>query len=280
VPASVLRDQYSFPSLSSNTALYGVVGRPISHSLSPAIQNAAFRAAGLDAVYLPLAAADFNDFERFANAMSIAGVSVTAPFKVDAFEAAAETDAVSRQVQAANTLKRRGREWCACNTDVAGFLAPLEATLSLSNRRATVLGAGGAARAVAVALAWAGAHVTIAARQKDRAAQLASMTSGAVGTWPPEPGSWDILVNTTTVGTAPRVDETPIPHDLLTGKLVYDLVYNPTETRLLREARDAGCQTIGGLDMLIAQAERQFEWWTGIRPADRVMREAAVAAIL
>ena len=280
VPAAVLRDQYSFPSLSSSTAIYGVVGRPIAHSISPAIHNAAFRASGIDAVYLPLAAADFNDFSTFAHAIPIEGASVTAPFKVDAFEAAAETDAVSRRVQAANTLKRRGRDWSACNTDVAGFLAPLEAVLSPRDRRATVLGAGGAARAVAVALASAGAHVTVAARQKEQAARLANMTAGMVGTWPPERGSWDILVNTTTVGTAPSVDETPIPHHLLTGTLVYDLVYNPADTRLLREARAAGCQTIGGLDMLIAQAERQFEWWTGVRPSNRVMRDAAMAATL
>jgi shikimate 5-dehydrogenase len=105
------------------------------------------------------------------------------------------------------------------------------------------------------------------------------MTGASVTAWPPAPGSWDVLINTTPVGTAPRVDETPMPEGLFTGRLVYDLVYNPIETRLLRDARAAGCRTLGGLDMLIAQAQRQFEWWTGMRASDRVMREAAINAL-
>jgi 3-dehydroquinate dehydratase/shikimate dehydrogenase len=279
MPAPVLCERYSFRSLAERTAIYGVVGRPIAHSISPAIQNAAFRAARLDAVYLPLAAADFDDFRTFADAMSIAGASVTAPFKLDAFESADESDAVSRRVHAVNTLKRQGHGWIACNTDVAGFLAPLEATMAVQGQRATVLGAGGAARAVGVALASAGATVTFSARRPEQATEVARMTGASVTAWPPAPGSWDVLINTTPVGTAPRVDETPMPEGLFTGRLVYDLVYNPIETRLLRDARAAGCRTLGGLDMLIAQAQRQFEWWTGMRASDRVMREAAINAL-
>jgi shikimate 5-dehydrogenase len=145
--------------------------------------------------------------------------------------------------------------------------------------RATVMGAGGAARAVGVALASAGALVTFSARRHQPAMEVARMTNASVGTWPPAPGRWDVLINTTPIGTAPRVDDTPLPHGPFTGDLVYDLVYNPTDTRLLREARQAGCRTIGGMDMLIAQAERQFEWWTGMRASARVMREAAIAAL-
>jgi 3-dehydroquinate dehydratase/shikimate dehydrogenase len=279
VPASVLCAQYSFRSIAERTAVYGVVGRPISHSISPAMHNAAFRAARLDAVYIPLAAADFDDFRTFADALSIAGASVTAPFKLEAFEHADEADAVSRRVQAVNTLKRHGQGWLACNTDVSGFLAPLEAAMQVQGVRATVLGAGGAARAVGVALASAGAVVTFAARRFEQATEVAGMTGASVTTWPPAPGTWDVLVNTTPLGTSPRVDETPMPQETFTGRLVYDLVYNPIDTRLLRDARAAGCRTLGGLDMLIAQAQRQFEWWTGMRASDRVMRDAAVNAL-
>jgi 3-dehydroquinate dehydratase/shikimate dehydrogenase len=279
IPTTVMCEQYSFRRVSDRTALYGVVGRPVSHSISPAIHNAAFRAAGVDAVYIPLAASDFDDFRTFAEAMSIAGVSVTAPFKVEAFECADQADAVSRRVQAVNTLKRNGQGWSACNTDVSGFLAPLEAEMPVRGLRATVLGAGGAARAVGVALASAGAEVTFAARRPEQATDVATMTGGTVTGWPPEPGSWDVLINTTPLGTSPRVDETPMPHGQFTGRLVYDLVYNPIETRLLREARAAGCRTLGGLDMLIAQAQKQFEWWTGVRASDRVMRQAAINAL-
>jgi shikimate 5-dehydrogenase len=101
-----------------------------------------------------------------------------------------------------------------------------------------------------------------------------------VGQWPPAAGSWDVLVNTTPVGTAPAIDDTPLDASHLTGGgLVYDLVYNPPQTRLLADAAHAGCRTLGGLDMLVAQAQAQFEWWTGQRPADRVMRDAALARL-
>ena len=102
------------------------------------------------------------------------------------------------------------------------------------------------------------------------------LTSVALGPWPPDPGSWDLLINCTPVGMYPHVDQTPIPAEHLTGQYVYDLVYNPSVTRLLREAAANGCQTIGGLDMLVAQAREQFQWWTGTKPPAGVMREAAL----
>jgi 3-dehydroquinate dehydratase / shikimate dehydrogenase len=279
VSASAMLERYAFRSIAERTAIYGVVGRPIAHSISPAIHNAAFRAIDMDAVYVPLAAADFDDFLTFASAMPVEGVSVTAPYKIDAFEHADEADPASRRVGAVNTLRRRGAGWVACNTDIAGFLAPLTAAMPVTDARATVLGAGGAARAVGEALASAGARVTFSARRRDQAEAIAANTGAGVALWPPEPGSWDVLVNATPIGTAPAVDETPLPHGPFTGQLVYDLVYNPPVTRLLRDARLAGCRTIGGLDMLIAQAQRQFEWWTDSRAPARVMRDAALEAL-
>jgi len=279
IPASELCDRYSFRSIGHRTTLYGVVGRPIAHSISPALHNAAFRASGIDAVYLPLAAADFEDFLAFADAMCIQGASVTAPFKLDAFESAVEADAVSRRINAVNTLKRRAGAWVGCNTDVAGVLAPLQSATPLRDARVTVLGAGGAARAVAEALGSVGAKLTICARRLEQAEQVARATGAEIGRCPPPAGSWDILVNTTPIGMRPRDDESPLPDGPFTGSLVYDLVYNPPETRLLRDAQAAGCRTIGGLEMLIAQAQRQFEWWTGLRVSSRLMRQAAMAAL-
>ena len=149
--------------------------------------------------------------------------------------------------------------------------------MPLEGATAAVVGAGGAARAVAVALAATGAHVRVHARNRaagrGRGGARRRPTSGP---WPPEPGSWDLLINCTPVGMHPRVDETPLAADQLTGRYVYDLIYNPTTTRLLREAADAGCDVIGGLDMLVAQAHGQFQWWTGCTSASRVMREAAL----
>jgi 3-dehydroquinate dehydratase/shikimate dehydrogenase len=244
------------------------------------MHNAAFRAAHHDAVYIPLAASDFEDFEAFANEVGLAGVSVTAPFKVNAFERADECDPVSRRIQSVNTLRREGGKWLGCNTDVSGFLSPLESAMRLRGARATILGAGGAARSVSVALASAGVKVTLAARRKDQAQAVAALTGAEIAQWPPAPSSWDLLVNATPVGTAPS-DASPLPDNYLfhDGGLVYDLVYNPPLTKLLTAAARAGCRTIGGLDMLVAQAQAQFEWWTGGRPAARVMRDAALARL-
>jgi 3-dehydroquinate dehydratase/shikimate dehydrogenase len=274
-----LRDEFSFRRVTERTAVYGVVGRPVTHSVSPAMHNAAFKAADIDAVYVPFAAADFDDFLQCAHALGVSGASVTAPFKVEAFERADESDAIGRRIQSVNTLRRSGDGWLGLNTDVAGFLEPLQARMSVRGARVTILGAGGAARAAAEALGSAGAHVSIAARRHDRAQEIAALVGCKVSGWPPVAHSWDILVNATPVGTAPAVDATPFPVGAFTGELVYDLVYNPPETLLLRTARAAGCRTLGGLDMLVAQAQRQFEWWTGLKPSARVMRNAALRAV-
>jgi 3-dehydroquinate dehydratase/shikimate dehydrogenase len=279
VPFARMRDEFSFRTITDRTAVYGIVGRPVSHSVSPAMHNAAFRAGRIDAVYLPLAAADFDDFLEFSDTIGVAGASVTAPFKIDAAQRVDECDAISRRTRSVNTLRRTGDRWIGANTDVAGFLEPLEARMSVRGARATILGAGGAARSAAEALTSAAAQVSIAARCQARAAETAALVGGAVGDWPPTPHSWDILVNATPVGTAPAVDDSPLPDGPFTGQLVYDLVYNPPDTTLLRAARAAGCRTLGGLDMLVAQAQRQFEWWTGVKPSERVMREAALAAL-
>ena len=281
IPVTGMVDEYRFRRIGARTAIYGVLGKPVSHSVSPAMHNAAFRAAHHDAVYLPLAATDFDDFAAFADEAGIAGVSVTAPFKVDAFERADECDPVSRRIQSVNTLRREGGKWLGCNTDVAGFLRPLEGTLRMPGVRATILGAGGAARSVSVALASAGVKVTIAARREDQAKAVAALTGASTSAWPPDPATWDLLVNATPVGTKSHGDESPLPADYLfhSGATVYDLVYNPPYTRLLADAERARCRIIGGLDMLVAQAQAQFEWWTGRRPADRVMRDAAMAQL-
>ena len=169
--------------------------------------------------------------------------------------------------------------WIGGNTDIDGFLQPLLERTSLSGLRASILGGGGAARAAAVGLSLHGCLVRVHARTHAQAETVARLASVDVGPYPPARGSWDLLVNCTPVGMYPQVDETPMAADDLTGRYVYDLVYNPLETRLLREARRARCQTIGGLDMLVGQAMEQFLWWTGVGPSAQVMREAAAARL-
>jgi len=275
--ASTLLKDFHFRSLGESTDVYGLVAGSVAHSVSTAMHNAAFRAARRDAVYLPFPAASADDFLTFGRAIGIKGASVTIPYKVALFKRVDEVYAVARRIGAINTIRvgDDGR-WVGGNTDASGFLHPLQERVPLSGLRASVLGAGGAARAVAVALASSGCSVCIHARDREKADRIAMLTSAQVGAWPPPPGSWDLLVNGTPIGMYPRIDETPMPAEQLTGRYVYDLVYNPTVTRLLREAAAAGCQTIGGLDMLVAQAHEQYQWWTGDRAPAGVMREAAL----
>ena len=279
IDAERLVAEFGLRRLSTASELYGVVGNPIMHSLSSCMHNAAFQAVNRDAVYLPLEAADADDCFAFADAFGARGLSVTAPFKEALMSRAKERDSVAERVGAVNTLRRCATGWVGMNSDVAGFLDPLWGRLELKGARAAVVGAGGAARAVCEGLSSVGADVTVYARDRDRARDAAAPTASAARSLPPPGGSWDLLVNATPVGTAPAVDETPVPGTILSGGLVYDLVYNPAETRLLREARAAGCETIGGLDMLVAQAVRQFEWWTGQRLDRSIFREAARARL-
>jgi 3-dehydroquinate dehydratase/shikimate dehydrogenase len=285
IPAARMLDEFRFRAVGPQTAIYGVVGSVGLHSMSPAMHNAAFEAAHLDAVYVPLRAADFDDFLTFADAMNIQGASVTIPFKLDALRAADSADSLTRTIGAANTLRRsladarhgRAKAWDASNTDAAGFLEPLEALYpgSLTGVRAAVLGAGGAARAVVVALTSRGARVTVHARRREQADDVAAGCGAAPGAWPPPAGSWDLLVNSTPLGGPNARDESPLPNGPFDGRLVYDLTYGDEESPLLREARAAGCLTLDGLPMLVAQAEQQFEWWTGTRPQPGVMKAAA-----
>ena len=275
VTADTLLNEYRFRSVTDSTEIYGIVGGAIGHSVSPSMHNAAFRASRIDAVYLPLPAVTASDFQTFGRAIGISGASVTIPFKVSLFDAVDEVYSVARRIGAINTIRVEDGRWIGGNTDANGFLEPLQERISLQGMRVAVLGAGGAARAVVVALGSTGCSISLHARNRAQAEEVAMLTSVDIGPWPPAPGSWDVLVNCTPIGMYPRSHETPVPAAHLTGRYVYDLIYNPQATRLLHDAAAVGCQTIGGLEMLVAQAREQFHWWTGITPSAAVMREAA-----
>jgi 3-dehydroquinate dehydratase / shikimate dehydrogenase len=269
-----LLEDFRFRRIAPDAALYGVVGNPIVHSRSPIMHNAGFAALGLNAVYVPLEARDAEDFAGFARETGLRGASITTPFKVSLLPYVDEIDPLAQRVGAINTLIVRDDKWIGANTDVDGFLAPLKGRIELKGTRAMVLGAGGAARAVGVALADRGAHVTICARRPEAARTIATLVNGSAGEMVPPPGSWDLLVNATTVGSDANPGN-PMGDTPLDGRIVYDLVYAPAETALLKSARASGCQTVGGMDMLIAQAERQFELWIGQRPPEALFRHAS-----
>ena len=274
LPGSRLLGEFAFRRITRDADVYGVVGNPIAHSLSPVMHNAGFRALGLNAVYVPLQAADIDDFVTFARAIRMRGASVTAPFKVAMLSKVEEMDGMAHRVGAVNTLVVRDGRWLGANTDVEGFLTPLKGKIALKGARVTVLGAGGAARAVAVALGTQGAAVTISARHPEAAREVAALAGGSVIPWPPRSGGWDVLVNATTSGGGGDTDD-PMRGIPLDGEIVFDLVYAPPVTPLLDRARREGCLTIGGIEMLVAQAERQFELWAGQRPPAGLFHEAA-----
>ncbi|MCM3880733.1 MAG: shikimate dehydrogenase [Vicinamibacterales bacterium] len=278
IGASRMLGEFRFREVTSRTGIYGITGAPLAHSVSPAMHNAAFRAAGVDAVYMPMPAASAEDFITFANALGVKGASVTIPYKVDLFGKADTTDDLSRAVGAINTLRHDGGQWHGRNTDVAGFLAPIAGRLPLQGARVAILGSGGAARGVAVALGSHGSVVTVYGRDRSKAEEVARLGHGRGASYPVPPKSWDLLVNATPVGMVPHVDETPFDGEF-DGRVVYDLIYNPQRTRLLVEAEAAGCDTIGGLDMLVAQAVEQSDWWIGRRPPVDLMRQAAQASL-
>jgi 3-dehydroquinate dehydratase / shikimate dehydrogenase len=272
MPASRMLQEFQFRKITPSTALYGVVGNPISHSLSPVMHNAGFAALGLDAVYLPLQAADADDFVAFAKHTGLRGASITAPFKVALLSHVDEVQPLAERVGAINTIVVRDGRWIGANTDVHGFIAPLAGRMALKGTRTAVLGAGGAARAVAVALLGQGAAVTICARREDAAREVAEATGASVGAFPAKPGTWDVLVNT--IPCRDAAEPSPMHGVPLDGEIVFDLVYAPAETALLAQAKADGCMTIGGIEMLVAQAEKQFELWTGQRPPSGLFHTA------
>jgi len=274
-----LRGIYRYKEIGSETTVYGVIGNPVAHSMSPAILNAAFREAGLDAVYVPFKVeGDAVEFTAAFREIDVRGYSVTIPHKRAIMAAMDELDEVAEKVGAVNTVVNREGRLFGTNTDVPGALRALEeAAGGLCGKRVLLLGAGGAARAVAFGLKGCGAEVTIANRTHDKAVRLAEEVGCAFCAMGDVAGrDVDVLVNTTSVGMYPKVDAMPVPREALKpGMLVFDAVYNPPETRLLREAKAAGCRTLSGIHWFVNQAAMQFELWVGL-PAPRGVMERAL----
>ena len=276
MPVSQLTGEFRFRRVRRETAVYGLLGRPILHSLSPAMHNAGFAALGLNATYVPLEAEDVRDFRAFADAIDLRGANVTIPFKRDVLAILDEVAPIAREVGAVNTITHRDGRWIGTNTDVEGFVAPLRRRGPLRDARALVLGAGGAARAAAAALRAEGAHVSIAAREPSAAEEIGTQIGAAAVPWPGA-GRWDLVINATPVGStgSPGLSADPATTQ---ASLAYDLVYEPSVTPFLQAYADVGADVLGGLDMLVAQAERAFEIWTGQRPPSGLFLAAAEQA--
>jgi 3-dehydroquinate dehydratase / shikimate dehydrogenase len=275
---------YRTKQLTRTSQIFGVIGQPIGHSRSPLIHNPALQEAGIDGVYLPLEVDDAASFIRdFVHPKTrkldwnLRGLSVTIPHKLAVIPFLDELDATAQAIGAVNTIVVESDRLRGYNTDVHGAMQPLAEQIDLRGARVAVLGAGGSARAVCYGLQQHGAEVTVYARDVRKAQPLAAEFNAQAATLDSFHGQADIVINCTPMGMKGHSEGAhPVAAESLRGvRLVYDLVYNPEETALLQAASTAGCQTLGGLAMLVAQAAEQFRLWTQQAAPVEVMWQAA-----
>lgn len=255
-----------------STALFGLLGCPVGQSLGYRLHNAGFIRHGLDAVYIPFQAPEAEGFlGTLPERLGLRGLSVTMPHKRRAFAWATDAADRARTLASANTLSRRNGGWLADNTDVSGAAGAVEAKareigLSLSGESALVLGSGGTAGSVGMALSTLGCRISVAGRSRDRTYALARGMGWHAVPWEERGnGRWRVVANATSVGMVPAEGATPFPSGSWErGMLAFDAVYRPRVTRFLREASEAGAWTVDGLAMFCRQAAGQFESWTGL----------------
>jgi 3-dehydroquinate dehydratase / shikimate dehydrogenase len=273
ISARTLLDLYRIDQLDLATKVYGVAGNPVAHSLSPAMLNAAFRRERVNSVYLPLQTSGMNDLLTLIREVPIAGLSVTMPFKQEILKHLQKTDPLSERIGACNTVVRstEGKLY-GFNTDVAAVVRPLEKRLALKGAKILVIGAGGAARAAVFGLQEKGAEIHILNRTLPTAQKLAREAKAkTVKREQMAKSSFDVIINATPVGMRATGKQkagaqTLLEPNEINARLVFDLVYNPIDTPLIKAAREKGIPVITGVEMFVHQGARQFEIWTG-KPA-------------
>jgi 3-dehydroquinate dehydratase/shikimate dehydrogenase len=281
IAARTLIETYRIDQVDAATKVYGVVGNPIKSSLSPVMMNTAFRRETVNAVYLALQTNKLADLLKLVQEIPIQGLSVTMPLKQEIMAHLEKTDPLSAKIGACNTvLRAQDGKLYGFNTDVAGIVGPLEKRMSLRGAKALVLGAGGAARAAVFGLKDKGAEVCILNRTPETAQKLAKQSGTktikkeAVAKTP-----FDVIINATPIGMAGQKGSQLLEAKDLNTKLVFDLVYNPIETPLIRMARQQNIPIITGVEMFVQQGARQFEIWTGKPAPEEEMLRVVIHAL-
>jgi 3-dehydroquinate dehydratase/shikimate dehydrogenase len=290
-----LQHNYSIDKINAETQVFGLIGDPVAHSLSPLLHNHLFQRTKFNGVYLPFRVprGQFHDHVTAFDELPVQGYSVTIPHKEGAAAFAPRRDAIVEQTKAANTLLRlpQGQgAFAAANTDYAAILDSLMPSLppnedgtpgTLQGKMVLLLGAGGVARAIAHALKKAGCILTISNRTADRANALAAEVEARVIDWMGRHvGTYDMVINATSVGMHPNVDDSPIHAGFLQpGMIVLDTVYNPESTMLVKDARERDCRVVSGVELFVRQAAAQFELFTGQAPSLEQMRQIVRRAL-
>ena len=279
--------------ISAKTKVCGVIGDPVEHTMSPVMHNAAFKKLGMDYRYLPFRVSKEELGRTIADmrVLNIRGLNVTIPHKVAVIPFLDKLDPLAEEIDAVNTIVNDDGVLTGYNTDATGFLqALLDNGVEPEGKRVVILGAGGASRAISFILAEKGARLVILNRRLNRAKELArsiSRSSKDIAARKLDEANLakalegaEVLVNATSVGMSPGTGETPLPARLLKpGLVVFDIVYNPVRTRLLREAEAAGARTISGIDMLVWQGALAFEKWTGRQAPLELMKKEVIKAL-
>jgi 3-dehydroquinate dehydratase / shikimate dehydrogenase len=277
-----MKHLYRAHALNRQTQVFGVIGDPIAHSLSPLLHNTAFIARKINAVYLPFLVKNLPDFLNAVPEFGLRGFSVTLPHKQSILRHLQHCDALSAEIGAVNTVVvRRDGSLYGCNTDYVGVLRALEKKLRLPKSRVLILGAGGSARAAAFALTRAGAAVGICARRNNAARALARAAGAeVVPRHALRTEHFDAILNATPVGMHPNTAISPLEPGELHCRIVMDLIYRPERTQLLKLAAQKGIATVSGVEMFLAQGVAQWELWTKRPAPQQAMRRAVLAALL
>jgi 3-dehydroquinate dehydratase / shikimate dehydrogenase len=281
VSLHALKHLYRAHELTRQTRVYGVIGEPIGHSLSPLLHNTGFIARKVDAVYLPFLVRDLRDFLTAVPEFGVRGFSVTIPHKQSILKHLREIEPLAAEIGAVNTVVvRRDGSLYGCNTDYIGILRALKKNLKLEGSRVLIFGAGGVARAATFALAKAGARVGICARREKAARELAKSVGGeVVPRRVLKTEKFDAILNATPIGMHPHDQVSPLAPQELNCRVVMDLINRPHMTRLLKLAAGKGIATVSGVEMFVPQGVAQWELWTGERAPESLMRAAVLRAL-
>jgi 3-dehydroquinate dehydratase/shikimate dehydrogenase len=275
-----LKNLYRAESIGRRTRVYGVIGNPIGHSLSPLLHNTAFRAHNFDAVFVPFLATDLVNFVAAIGSFGISGFAVTLPHKESILKYLDDCDPLATRIGAVNTVVvRGGKRLYGYNTDYVGVLRSLERRMTLAGSRVLLVGAGGAARSAAFALVQSGALVCLFSRRLERARTLAAAVGAQVVARKELASEYfDAVVNCTPVGLRSQPG-TPLCAGEIHCRIAMDMIYRPRMTEFLRIARRKGIETIPGLEMFLAQGFAQYEIWTGERAPEDAMRRTVTTAL-